>query len=405
MLETENELTANGSLNAPYTDVIPCILEHSHGEGIIFGSRNHNIYILKDEKWKILQGHTSSVTCLAESPDGSIVSGSHDNTVRVWKMGADSQWGCQVVLQGHTSNVTCLVVRSDGSIVSGSGSHDNTVRVWEMGAGGQWDCQVLRGHSQGVSQIALLSDGSIVSGDNDGLLCIWRKDRDNQWTRQSSLRSSHGNGIYALSVLPHDNIVTGDSGGDIFIWKRGADGQWNYVRLQGHQSWISSLVTDPRDGSIISASADRTVRVWKNPLQKLRDRLTNQQALIILFMLQNKALPEEGTQAHTIWMSVDKAIRAEIKSLLLPPEAPAPELPLAPAAVALNSDDASIPRERSLLRRCMQSRPVQIAALIGTVITLYRLAPNQIRVWIRNNFAQVLRMIKTYFESRVLHYW
>jgi WD40 repeat protein len=63
------------------------------------------------------------------SPDGQhIVSGSWDNTVRVWRL-AD---GAAVrTLEGHTSIVFSVAVSPDGQHIV-SGLEDKTVRVWSL---------------------------------------------------------------------------------------------------------------------------------------------------------------------------------------------------------------------------------------------------------------------------------
>ena len=70
-----------------------------------------------------LQGHTSWVKSVAVC-DGKIVSGSVDNTIRVWDMATMKQIGDP--LQGHTSLVESVAV-CDGKIVSGS--NDGIIRV------------------------------------------------------------------------------------------------------------------------------------------------------------------------------------------------------------------------------------------------------------------------------------
>ena len=62
------------------------------------------------------------------SPDGArIVSGSFDETVRVW----DSATGeCTATLEGHTGWVMSVAFSPDGTGIM-SGSRDETLRVWD----------------------------------------------------------------------------------------------------------------------------------------------------------------------------------------------------------------------------------------------------------------------------------
>jgi WD40 repeat protein len=68
------------------------------------------------------------VSCLQALPDGTIVSGGYDNTIRIWKKGAADTWK-STVLEGHTAAVFCLQALPDGTIVSGS--WDDTIRIWD----------------------------------------------------------------------------------------------------------------------------------------------------------------------------------------------------------------------------------------------------------------------------------
>jgi WD40 repeat protein len=65
---------------------------------------------------------------VAFSPDGKrIVSGSLDNTLKVW----DAETGQEMLtLKGHSDPVYSVAFSSDGKRIV-SGSDDNTLKVWD----------------------------------------------------------------------------------------------------------------------------------------------------------------------------------------------------------------------------------------------------------------------------------
>jgi WD40 repeat protein len=93
----------------------------------------------------LFQGHNSSVTSVAFSPDGQrIVSGSDDKTVRLWDLQGKA---IGQPFQGHSDSVTSVAFSPDGQRLV-SGSDDNTVRLWQ----GDWHgwlktaCTQLKDH-------------------------------------------------------------------------------------------------------------------------------------------------------------------------------------------------------------------------------------------------------------------
>ena len=78
-----------------------------------------------------LRGHRSGVFCVAVLPDRRIVTGSEDNTVKVWKEsrgGGSGLWSVEATLPGHKSGVWCVAVFPDGRFATGS--DDKTVKIW-----------------------------------------------------------------------------------------------------------------------------------------------------------------------------------------------------------------------------------------------------------------------------------
>ena len=57
------------------------------------------------------------------------MSGSEDNTLIVWEAGDDGVFTAAQTLSEHTGDVYCVAPLDDRRIVSGS--YDNTLKVWE----------------------------------------------------------------------------------------------------------------------------------------------------------------------------------------------------------------------------------------------------------------------------------
>lgn len=81
-----------------------------------------------------LRGHRLAVLCLA-SVSNLLVSGSADNTIRVWRRspGEELAHQCLAVLLGHSRPVKCLATVIDPlaeTMMVYSGSMDRSVRVW-----------------------------------------------------------------------------------------------------------------------------------------------------------------------------------------------------------------------------------------------------------------------------------
>ena len=102
------------------------------------------------------------------NPGTKIVSGSRDNTIRVWNVDTGD---CISTLKGHTGNVYSFGFNHDGTKIV-SGSADKTIRVWNVDTG---ECILtLKGHTRFVTSVGFNHDGTkIVSGSGDETIRVW----------------------------------------------------------------------------------------------------------------------------------------------------------------------------------------------------------------------------------------
>jgi WD40 repeat protein/cytidylate kinase len=202
---------------------------------------------------RILEGHHDIVRSAAFSPDGQqIVSGSHDETVRVW----NAQTGDQLaVLEGHISTVTSASFSPDGQQIV-SGSEDGTVRVWNAQTGDQ--LAVLEGHIITVTAASFSPDGQqIVSGSRDSTVRVWNA----QTGDQLAVLEGHSNTVISASFSPDgQQIVSGSNDGTVRVWNTQTGDQ--LAVLQGHSDEVTSASFSPDGQQIVSSSYDKTVRVW-----------------------------------------------------------------------------------------------------------------------------------------------
>ncbi|XP_037904407.1 F-box/WD repeat-containing protein 7 isoform X2 [Hermetia illucens] len=224
--------------------VITCL--QFHGNRIVSGSDDNTLKVWSAINGKCLRtlvGHTGGVWS-SQMSGNIIISGSTDRTLKVWNMDTGH---CIHTLQGHTSTVRCMHLHGKKVV---SGSRDATLRVWDIEKG--LCLHVLVGHLAAVRCVQY--DGKlIVSGAYDYMVKVWNPER------QECLHTlqGHTNRVYSLQ-FDGIHIVSGSLDTSIRVWDA-ETGSCKHT-LMGHQSLTSGM--ELRQNILVSGNADSTVKVW-----------------------------------------------------------------------------------------------------------------------------------------------
>jgi len=244
-------------------------LQSGHAAALATNSELLQVTDTRSNATWFLSGHTDVVLSLAVSADGKyIVSGSKDNTVRLW---CTATLACLQVGEGHAESVGAVCLPTKPSSVGGgslhapswivSGAKDLTLKVW--GAGGASSGALLgkatvKAHTKDINGIACApNDKLVATASQDKSIKLWQVPS----LQQVGTLSGHKRGVWACAFSPTEQVLASASGDNtVRIWDLAT--QACLATLEGHESSALAVKWLPGGLHLASASGDGQVKVW-----------------------------------------------------------------------------------------------------------------------------------------------
>ena len=212
----------------------------------------------------VLRGHEEPVRAVAISPDNRwVVTGSLDKTARLWALSAKDPAANPIVLR-HESWVSAVAISPDNRWVV-TGSDDKTARLWDLSAKDPAaNPIVLRGHESAVYTVAISPDNRwVVTGSSDKTARLWDLSAKDPAANSIVLRGHDGE-VYAVAISPDNRwVVTGSDDKTARLWDLSAkDPAANPIVLRGHESAVYRVAISPDNRWVVTGSLDNTARLW-----------------------------------------------------------------------------------------------------------------------------------------------
>ena len=213
-------------------------------------------YISNGSPFRSLSGHTDSVVSAAFSKDGkSLITGSRDNTARIWEVAS----GKSILLTGPTSAVLSVAFSPDGTkVLTGS----DTARLWSLTTENQ--PQQTISAPAGVTTFALSSDGKrILAGDVDGNTGMW--DLDTGQLLRDFPKSDAD--VKSLAFSPDGSMVAvpeccQQNKGILNLYDPATGELLNTFTMDSNEPYIGTLTFSSDSKMIFAAYFDSTARLW-----------------------------------------------------------------------------------------------------------------------------------------------
>jgi WD40 repeat protein len=237
--------------------------------------------------------HSSQVFCSIFQPGGTLLaSGDKSGHLVIYDYVEKKHTH---IIDAHSGALTAMAFSKDGMLVTGS--RDNSIKVWDPNTGKM--LSEITGITGNIISVRITNDGkTIVAGTSalsKGLRLI-------DIETQTEVRVFESANLQNLDLSPDNKYVaTANLKRNVFVWD--ITKYKVAYELEGHSKNLSDVAFNPKGGMLASSSNDRTVILWDLAQKKSSAIITGKKTMAgLAFSPDGKYLAttnEDGTLS--IW--------------------------------------------------------------------------------------------------------
>ncbi|CAN1161946.1 Protein JINGUBANG [Linum perenne] len=222
------------------------------------------------------QQHKDSVSCMAYyHTEGLLYTGSHDRTVKVWRVHNDNyKKPCVDSFHAHDEPITSIIInQNDGCVFTAS--FDASIKIWRRvyRENTHTLTMTLTFQRSPVNALALTASSGcfLYSGSSDGTINFWEKEKFSGRFNHGGFLQGHRFAVLCLAAVEEAKLVfSGSEDTSIRVWRRGPGVSHDCLAvLDGHRGPVRCLAVCLEMEKVVnaflvySAGLDQSFKVWR----------------------------------------------------------------------------------------------------------------------------------------------